>query len=190
MSVDRRFSGRGDVPLTDLGQEQARRAGERLVGEEIAAVVSSPLIRARQTAEAVGSRLNLPVTVDDGWLELDFGSWEGLTYGEVRDRDPDGLRTWLDVGAPGPAPHGGETFAQVADRVGQASDALVAAYAGKTVLVVSHVTPIKTVAGRVLGDARAALSALHLDLCSLSEAALFADGRGSVRGWNESSYLR
>jgi probable phosphoglycerate mutase len=193
LSVDRRFSGRGNPPLTELGREQARRAADRLAGEAIDVLVSSPLSRARDTAEAVASRAGLPVIVDDGWAELDFGSWEGLTYAEVRDRDPDGLKGWLDFidGGPddGPAPHGGETFAQCADRVGAAMDSLVAAYPGKTVLVVSHVTPIKTVAGRMLRDARAAMSAMHLDLCSLSEAVVFADGRGSIRGWNETSYL-
>ena len=192
-SVDRRFSGRGDPPLTELGRRQAADAAERLRHSEVAAVVSSPLDRARQTAAVVAERLGRPVVVDDGWVELDFGSWEGLTYAEVRDRDPDGLTGWLSAAVDGtddgPAPHGGETFAACAARVTSARDALVAAYPGGTVLVVSHVTPIKTVAGLVLGSPQRAMSALHLDLCSLSQVLCFPNGSGSIRAWNETSYL-
>lgn len=193
MSLDRRFSGRGDPPLTETGLRQAEQVAGRLAGAGIDVVVSSPLARARQTADAVATRAGLPVRIDDGWVELDFGSWEGLTYAEVRERDPHGLAGWLDYvdGGPvdGPAPHGGETFAQCSRRVAAARDALVAAYPGKTVLVVSHVTPIKTVAGLVLGAERAAMSGLFLDLCALSEVRLAPGGRGSIRSWNDTSYL-
>jgi len=193
LSVDRRFSGRGNPSLTELGRRQAAEAADRLAHSGIDAIVSSPLARARETAAAVAARVGVSVSTDDGWAELDFGSWEGLSYADVRERDPEGLQGWLDFvdGGPddGPAPHGGETFAQCADRVRSARDALVAAHPGKTVLVVSHVTPIKTVAGLALSSQRSAMSAMHLDLCSLSEVWAFADGHGQVRGWNETSYL-
>ena len=193
LSVDRRFSGRGNPPLTELGHRQAAEAADRLARVRVDAVVSSPLARTRQTAVAVAGRLGLPVTVDDGWVELDFGSWEGLSYAEVRARDPEGLAGWFDLvdGGPadGPAPHGGETFAQVAARVATAREALVAAYPGRTVVVVSHVTPIKLVGRQVLGAGLHALATMWLDLASLSEVRVFADGTGSLRSWNETSYL-
>jgi broad specificity phosphatase PhoE/ribonuclease HI len=193
LSVERRFSGRGNPALTETGLAQARAAAERLATTHIDAVVSSPLTRAMQTAETVAARHGVPVVVDHSWVELDFGSWEGLTYAEVRERDPEGLAGWLAYveGGPddGPAPHGGETFAQCTARVRAARDALVAAHPGKAVLVVSHVTPIKAVAGLVLGAERAAMSSMFLDLCGLSQVLQFADGRGSLRSWNETSFL-
>ena len=187
LSIDRRFSGRGNPPLTELGGQQAWRAAERLAGVSVDAIVTSPLDRAVRTATVVADRVGVPVTVDDGWIEIDFGSWEGRTYAEVRAEDPEGLRGWL--GFEDVAPHGGETFASCVRRVRSARDSLVAAHPGKTVLVVSHVTPIKTVAGLVLGDSAAALRAMYLDLCSLSEVRCGADGTGSIRSWNETSYL-
>lgn len=188
LSVDRRFSGRGNPPLTDAGRRQAGQAAAHLAGRGLDVIVSSPLARAQETAAAVADRVGVPVATDEGWVELDFGSWEGLTFEEVRVRDPEGLKAWLAFEG-GPAPHGGETFAACVARVTSARDALVAAYPGKSVLVVSHVTPIKTMAGLVLGSPPAAMAVMHLDLCSLSEVLAYGDGTGQVRGWNETSYL-
>ena len=80
--------------------------------------------------------------IDDDLAETDFGSWEGLTFAEVMARWPDEMAAWMaDADA---APPGGESFAAVAGARGRALDRLLAAHRGKTVVVVSHVTPIKT----------------------------------------------
>ena len=188
LSVQRRYSGRGNPALTELGRAQADAAaaylGER---DDIAAVISSPLQRALITADAAARRLGLEVTVDDDLIETDFGDWEGLTFGEAAERDPELHLRWLrDTSLP---PPGGESFDDVAVRVRRARDRIIAEYGDATVLVVSHVTPIKTVLRLALDAGEGILYRLHLDLASLSVAEFYPDGASSVRLVNQTSYL-
>lgn len=188
LSVQRRYSGRGNPPLTALGREQAARAAEHLAAKgDIAAVVTSPLGRARATAEAAAQALNAPVRVLDGLIETDFGEWEGLTFTEAAQRDPDLHTRWLgDPSLPAP---GGESFERVRERVEAARRDIVALYPGQNVVVVSHVTPIKTLLQLALGVGPSLLYRLHLDLASLSIAEFYPDGGASVRLVNDTSYL-
>lgn len=188
LSVQRRYSGRGNPPLTELGRQQAARAAERLAAKGgIAAIVSSPLGRARETAEAAGRALGLPVRVLEGLTETDFGAWEGMTFTEAREHDPELHARWLgDPAVPAP---GGESFDQVRERIEGVRRDLVALYPGANVLVVSHVTPIKTLLQLALGVGPSLLYRLHLDLASLSIAEFYPDGGSSVRLVNDTSYL-
>lgn len=188
LSVDRRYSGRGNPELTEVGLAQARSAAARLGARtDIAAVISSPLHRARTTADAVADRLGLDVAVDDGFIETDFGSWEGLTFTEAAAQDPDLHARWLsDTGVATP---GGESFAQVADRVIAAKNVLLQLYPGQTVLIVSHVTPIKLLLRDALGTGPELLFRLHLDLASLSIAEFYPDGGSVVRLVNDTGHL-
>ncbi|SUD47508.1 bifunctional RNase H/acid phosphatase [Nocardia otitidiscaviarum] len=188
LSVQRRYSGRGNPPLTALGREQAAGAAKMLAGKgNIGAIVSSPLDRARETAEAAGHALGVPVRVLDGLIETDFGVWEGMTFGEAREHDPELHTRWLgDPSLPAP---GGESFDQVRERVEAVRRDLVALHPGENVLVVSHVTPIKTLLQLALGVGPSLLYRLHLDLASLSIAEFYADGGSSVRLVNDTSYL-
>ena len=188
LSVDRRYSGRGNPALTDLGRRQAEAAA-RYLGDRggIDAVLSSPLQRARDTAEAAAKQLGLDVLVDDDLIETDFGAWEGLTFIEAAQRDPDLHQHWLrDTSV---VPPGGESFDTVAERVRRARNRIVADYAGSTVLVVSHVTPIKSMLRLALDGNAGILYRLHLDLASLSIAEFYPDGLASVRLVNQTSYL-
>lgn len=188
LSVQRRYSGRGNPALTELGNRQADAAA-RYLGQQggIDAVVSSPLQRAYDTAEASAKALGLDVTVDDDLIETDFGDWEGLTFREASERDPQLHGKWLrDTAVPPPQ---GESFDAVATRVRAAQRRLVEQYAGRTVLVVSHVTPIKTLLRLALDAGPAMLYRLHLDLASLSIAEFYPDGAASVRLVNQTSYL-
>ncbi|MET1074615.1 MAG: bifunctional RNase H/acid phosphatase, partial [Umezawaea sp.] len=143
LSVARRYSGRGNPALTETGRQQAASAARRLAKlDDIAAVVSSPLARARETAEAVAAALGTTATVHDGLIETDFGDWEGLTFTEASERDPDVHRRWLSDTSV--APPGGESFDEVHRRVRRARNDLITEHGGKDVIVVSHVTPIKT----------------------------------------------
>ena len=182
-SVERRYSGRGDPELTELGHAQAASvaAGIRRIGgaEHIAAVLSSPLRRARQTAEPVAATLGVPVTLHHGLTETDFGAWEGLTFREARERDPQLHRRWL--GDDTVAPPGGESFAFAARRVAALRDELLLDYPGLRVLLVSHVTPIKLMLRLALDVGPSLLYRLHLDLASLSIAEFYPDGGASVR---------
>src|SRR5262245_48195286 len=187
LSGERRYSGRGDVPLTDAGLGQAKAAATRLSRLTFAAVVSSPLGRARQTAAEVAAAADLPVHTHEGLVETDFGAWERLTFREAAERDPDLHRRWL--GDPSVAPPAGESFNAVLARVTTARDELVERYAGETIVLVSHVTPIKSLLRIGLDAGPGLLFRLHLDLASLSVVEFYPDGNASVRLVNDTSYL-
>ena len=189
LSRQRRYSGRGNPDLTEVGRRQAEDAARYLSGKGgISAVVSSPLSRAYDTAKAAADALGLSVTVDDDLIETDFGEWEGLTFSEAAQSSPEVHGRWLrDTSLPAP---GGESFDQVGERVLRARDRLIADHGESTVLVVSHVTPIKTLLRLALGAGASVLYRLHLDLASLSIAEFYPDDGASVRLVNDTSYLR
>lgn len=188
LSVQRRYSGRGNPPLTELGRHQADAAAAYLGSRGgIAAVVTSPLHRAYDTAAAAAKALGLDLAVDDDLIETDFGAWEGLTFGEASAVDPELHGRWLRN--TGVKPPGGESFDAVHDRVRRACNRIIAEHGGATVLVVSHVTPIKTILRMALDAGPTMLYRMHLDLASLSIAEFYPDGLASVRLVNQTSYL-
>ncbi|WP_371678751.1 bifunctional RNase H/acid phosphatase [Streptomyces sp. NBC_01276] len=192
LTPQKRFSGSGgtDPELSPAGRRQAAAVAEALAARgTVQAVVSSPLRRCRETAQAVADRLGLPVTVEEGLRETDFGAWEGLTFAEVRERFPDDLQAWLD--SPKAAPTGGgESFTAVTRRVSAARDRLLSAHAGRIVLLVTHVTPVKTLVRLALGAPPESLFKMELSAASLSAVAYYADGNASVRLLNDTSHLR
>ncbi|MFZ3469915.1 bifunctional RNase H/acid phosphatase [Streptomyces sp. 4.24] len=192
LTPQKRFSGSGgsDPELSAAGRRQAAAVAESLAARgTIQTVVSSPLRRCRETAQAVADRLGLEVTVEEGLREVDFGAWEGMTFGEVRERFPDDLQAWLD--SPKAAPTGGgESFASATRRISATRDRLLAAHAGRTVLLVSHVTPVKILVRLALGAPPEALFRMELSAASLSAVAYYADGNASLRLLNDTSHLR
>jgi ribonuclease H / adenosylcobalamin/alpha-ribazole phosphatase len=187
LSVAKRFSGTGDPELTDTGRAQAAAAAARLAARGADAVVCSPLSRARQTAALVAGALGVDVAVEEGLRETDFGKWEGYTFAEVRAKWPAELDAWLADTAV--APPYGESFDATARRVRQARDRVLAAYGGRTVVVVSHVTPIKTLLVQALGAPLTSLYRMHLDLTCVSEVQWYADGPAVVRSFNDTHHL-
>ncbi|MDJ1641057.1 bifunctional RNase H/acid phosphatase [Streptomyces pakalii] len=191
LTPEKRFSGSGgsDPGLSAVGRGQAERAAGHFAAlGTVQEIVSSPLRRCRETAAAVAARLGLDVRIDESLRETDFGAWEGLTFGEVRERYGDDLTAWL--ASPDTAPTGGgESFTQVAERVAAARDRLVARYAGSTVLLVTHVTPIKTFVRLALGAPPEALFRMELSAASISTVAYYGDGNASVRLLNDTSHL-
>jgi ribonuclease H / adenosylcobalamin/alpha-ribazole phosphatase len=188
LSVEKRFSGVGDPPLTPTGRAMAAAAAARLATSGATAVVSSPLRRARETAALVGEALDVEVEVDDGLRETDFGDWDGYTFAEVREKWPTELDAWLASTSVAP-PHG-ESFDATAARVGAALRGLIDRHGGRRLVVVSHVTPIKTLLRLALGAPPQALYRMHLDLVSLSEVQWFGDGPAVVRSMNDTAHLR
>ncbi|MGW6579798.1 bifunctional RNase H/acid phosphatase [Streptomyces globisporus] len=192
LTPEKRFSGSGgsDPELSAVGRGQAERAAEHFAAlGTVQEIVSSPLRRCRETAAAVAARLGLDVRIDESLRETDFGAWEGLTFGEVRERYGDDLTAWL--ASPDTAPTGGgESFTEVAERVAAARDRLVARYAGRAVLLVTHVTPIKTFVRLALGAPPEALFRMELSPASISTVAYYGDGNASVRLLNDTSHLR
>ncbi|MET9020843.1 bifunctional RNase H/acid phosphatase [Actinopolymorpha sp. NPDC004070] len=183
-SQAKRFSGSGgaDVPLTERGRAQAAAAARSLAGRlGVAAVVSSPLRRTRETAEVVAAALGLPVELEPGLAETAFGQWDGFTFAEVEERWPAELQAWLaDTSV---APPGGEAFEQVLIRVRAARDRLIRAYGDKTVVVVTHVTPIKLLTCLALDVPIRAAYRMELPPAALTEVRWFADGAASLRSF-------
>ena len=187
MSVQKRYAGRTDVPLTEVGVQQAAAVAKRLASAGLGVIVTSPLLRTVQTAQAVAAVTGAAVVTDDGFRETDFGAWEGLTFAEVRERWPAEMAAWL--ADPEVAPPGGESFTDVSTRVTAALDRVLAARAGQTVLVVSHVTPIKMLVTAALLAPPAALYRMHLDVAALCEIDWYADGPAVLRSFNDTSHL-
>ena len=186
----KRFSGSGglDPSLSEDGRAQAVAAAARLrqLGG-VDAVVTSPLARTRETADVVAAALGLDVRVDEGVAECAFGDWEGLTFAEVQEQDPAALERWL--ASTSVAPPGGESFDELSARVGRARDRLIARYPGQTVVVVTHVSPIKTLVRLALDAPARAIYRMELKPASLSELAYFADGNVSLRSFNDVAHL-
>jgi len=187
MSVQKRYAGRSDVPLTDTGVRQAAAAAKRLASAGIDVIVTSPLQRAARTAGEVAAVTGAPVLTEDGFRETDFGAWEGLTFAEVRERWPSEVTAWL--ADPVVAPPGGESFGQVGERVTAALDRVLAGRQGQTILIVSHVTPIKTLVAAALLAPPPALHRMHLDLAALCEIDWYADGPAVLRSFNDTAHL-
>ncbi|MGN6473052.1 MAG: bifunctional RNase H/acid phosphatase [Mycobacteriales bacterium] len=188
LSVEKRFSGRGDAALTDRGLAQAQAAASRLMGLGLDVIVSSPLRRTRQTAEAVAAQVGAEVVVDDDFAETDFGEWEGATFGEIAKRSPEQLRAWVDD--PNLAPPGGESMADTARRVHAARNRTVASYPDKRVLVVTHVTPIKLMLRDALDAPLHTVFRIHIDPASVSMIDWRAAGPSVVRLVNDLSHLK
>jgi broad specificity phosphatase PhoE/ribonuclease HI len=186
-TVDMRFSGglRGSNPgLSDEGRDQVRATADWLapLAEEIDVVVSSPVRRTHESAEIIGARLDKQVRTEDGLAEMEFGSWDGLTFAELRERSPDELDAWL--GSLDQPAGGGESFRVVEKRVLASLDRLLGEYAGRTVLVVSHVTPIKVLVARALGAPLESVYRMEMAPASVSVLSFFDDGNAAMRMFN------
>ena len=186
-----RYSGRGDVPLSEQGEAQAMAAGGRVAGlaRDVTAIVSSPLSRCVRTAELISAEVGgVPVTVVDDLIEVDFGVWEGLTFAEAQEQWPREMEAWL--GSTSVAPPGGESFQAVAKRVRGAMATVLQTYAGGVVVVVSHVSPIKLILRDALAASDAFLHRLYLDTAGVSTVDAWPDGNIAVRSVNETAHLR
>lgn len=187
-TAERRYSGRGDVPLSVQGMMQAKAAGGRvaaLVDQPLAAIISSPLRRCLQTAEAIVSPL--PVLTDPDLVECDFGAWEGLTFAEVALRYPEQLGAWM--GSTAIAPPGGESFQDVGRRAERWLCGLRQAYPTGLVVAVTHVSPIKLILREALAAGDAFLHRCYLSPAGISTIDFYPDGGIAVRAVNETAHL-
>ena len=103
---DRRFQGHADPGLNDTGRVQALELADELAAERIDAIYASDLARARETAEIIAGRVGAPVVLDRELREIDVGEWQGLTWPEIEQRYPDGVRNWHEHGHGGAIQHG------------------------------------------------------------------------------------
>ena len=189
-TAERRFSGWGgdDPPLNAVGVEQAHTAGRHLAASGGAdLIITSPMTRTRQTAEIVAEHLGVDVVVEDDIRECAFGAWDGMTFGEVQAQDGEALARWLASTAV--APPDGESFDEVEKRVRAARDRIIEGYEGSTLVVVTHVTPLKTLLRLALDAPMQTYYRLEIRPASLSTIAWFGDGNVSVKGVNETPHL-
>jgi probable phosphoglycerate mutase len=155
------LQGRVDNPLDRVGRRQAAAQAHHL--GHIDRVVASPLRRARETAEAYG----FPVDVDERFIELDYGEWDGRPVGDVPAEVWATWRTDADF-----RPPGGETLAELRHRVVEGLEDLLSEAEDCTVVVVSHVSPIKAGITWALGVPDAVSWRMHLDTGSVSAVAV------------------
>ncbi|HUM14674.1 MAG TPA: histidine phosphatase family protein [Candidatus Nitrosotalea sp.] len=165
---ERRFQGRRDIPLSAAGREQARAAARLLAATPLAAVWSSPLARARETAALIAAPQTLAVQESEAFTEMAFGDWEGLTRDEVRARFPDAHSAWAE------SPHearwpGAESLVAVRTRARAGLEALRAAHQGQTVCLVSHGITSRVLILEALGLALDRLWSLQVSSTGISE---------------------
>jgi alpha-ribazole phosphatase len=149
-NLDRRYQGITDAPLNETGRAQASQLAERLAGEKIDVIYSSPLMRSTQTAELIAKTNGMGIKKDERLREISFGEWEGMSYDEIQAQSPDHLRKWIDDPAHVPPPNG-ETLNQLAVRVKEAVKELRFRHADDTILVVTHGGVIRTMLCLSLG---------------------------------------
>ena len=181
-NADGRLLGRVDLSLTPLGRRQAASVGAALAGASVVRLVTSPLARCRETVEALG--LALPAEVDDRWIELDYGEYDGRPLGSVP------TEVWARWRVePGWAPAGGESLSAVAGRVREACGELAdRSDADQDVVVVSHVSPIKAAVAWAVGAGDDAPWRMFLDVAAISRIAVGLHGP-SLRSFNETAHL-
>ncbi|WP_418958204.1 histidine phosphatase family protein [Streptomyces tritici] len=191
LTPERRLSGSGgsNPGLSPEGRRQAQAAADALARRGgIDAVVTSPMRRCAETARAAAARLGLGVRAEPDLREADFGAWEGLTFAEVRARHPEDLDAWLASSEHRPT-GGGETMQEVTRRVAAVRDGLLSRHAGATVLVVSHVGPLRTLIRLALQAPPHTLFRLDLGAASLTTLTYTPSGTATLHTLNDTHHL-
>lgn len=184
---EQRFQGAEDSDLTPQGVIQAERLSGRLACETIDAAYSSDRRRALETAYRIMAGLG-GVQIEPRFRELDFGAWEGLTYGEIQARHPLALARW-EADPMTAAPHGGESLGELAKRLQGALDQLKEKHWGQTVLIVAHGGSLQVLLCLAFGLTPQARWQFTVSPASLSE--LFLDKDGTVLTLlNDTCHLR
>jgi len=186
-TLEKRFSGglaSANPGLSAEGVEQVRATAEwlRPIADDVDVLVSSPVRRTRESAdilaEVFGGR---EIEVEDAFAEMEFGVWDGLTFAEVAERHKDDLDTWL--GDLEHAPGGGESLRTVETRVLAGLQELLARHPNKTIAVVSHVTPIKTMVAHVLNTPLESVHRMELAPASVTVISFFGLGPDGETPW-------
>jgi broad specificity phosphatase PhoE len=185
---ERIFRGRADVPLSAEGLRQAQALAERLATDDVAAVYTSPLVRAVATAEhAAKPHCSQPITVD-ALTDMSYGEWEGKPHERVQEQWPDLYEKWHS------APHlvrppGGETLSEVRQRALEALLHITAEKSDATVVVVSHRVVCKLLLCAALGLEDSAFWHVRQDTCCVNLLE-YEHGRMTVCLLNDTCHLR
>ncbi len=185
-NADAVYRGRSEIPLGETGKRQAHLTGRSLAGEGVTALMSSPLVRARETAEAIAEATGVAVEIDNDLTDLDCGEWEGLTDAQVKERYPDVRRTWLATPQLVRLP-GGEALDEVTGRVLPVLERVLSAPG--TVVLVSHRVAHKVAICALLGLDNSHFWDVRLDVAGITEFECSSTRRVLVRH-NDTSHLR
>lgn len=161
------FRGQIDVPLNQNGLKQARALGDALKGQKLDAIYSSPLSRAVQTAEEIAKFQNLNVDVEDGFLDLSYGEWQGVSHEEVKARHPELDKKWHEQ------PHllrfpGGESLDDVRERSMNALKRIASKHPDDTIVLVAHRVVNKVVLCAVLDLDNSYFWRIRQDTCCIN----------------------
>ena len=181
-TTEKRFSGglaSANPGLSDEGRDQIRSVATWLspLADRVDAVLTSPVRRTRESAEILAEALGHPLEEEPGFAEMEFGDWDGLTFVEVAEKHQAELDGWL--GSVDVAPGGtGESFRSVEKRVLAGLQRVLDAHAGRTVVVVSHVTPIKTLVAHAVDAPLSSVFRMELSPGSVTVLSFFTGGPG------------
>ncbi len=188
LSAEDRYAGATDAQLSDEGREQARRLGQRLAGEPLAAAYASPMSRTMDTAAAIVGARALTVTPVDGLRETDHGHWEGKTREDVKREFRDEYERW-ERDPVTFAPSAGETGLEVLARALPAFLALVERHRAGSILVVSHKATIRLIVSQLLGiELRGYRDRLDMSPCGLSILDMKAGAEARLILFNDVSH--
>lgn len=183
----KKTQGMQDTNLNEQGVDQSERLAQRLCAFRFEKVFTSPLRRAMQTAEIIARQANCGMITEDALKEIHFGSWEGLTFDEIGGKYPDELQIWNQnprlVAIPG-----GESIDFVAERVEKLLAQWYSAYAGRTIVAVSHSVPAKLLVALSVGFPIEKLHSLRMDNASMSVIDCYRE-RNVLRLLNDTSHL-
>ena len=191
LTPTRKFSGTGalDPELTADGLAQAERVAAEVAKIEPEILISSPLKRARQTADAIARATGLTVIDDEDWYELSFGSWDGKSIEEVKAETPEDYQAWVNSSSYRPG--GGESYDEAAARIDEAMEKVLHLYPGKKVVVVTHNGVIKSAANLAIGGPNDGVFHMDATPCSISSISLWpSDGLRALRSFNERGHHR
>jgi broad specificity phosphatase PhoE/ribonuclease HI len=191
LTPTRKFSGTGalDPELTADGLAQAERVAAEVAKLEPEVLISSPLKRARQTADAISRATGLNVIDDTDWYELSFGSWDGKSIEEVKAETPEDYQAWVNSSSYRPG--GGESYDEAAERIDAAMEKVLSQYPGQKVVVVTHNGVIKSAANLAIGGPNDGVFHMDATPCSISSISLWpSDGLRALRSFNERGHHR
>ena len=184
-----RCQGATDRALNAVGIRQARDIAATFTAEPIAAIYSSNLKRARQTAQSIAEPHNLPVLIENDIRELDHGELEGLTFNEIKHNYPDFISRWRTTPAEIRVP-GGERLADVAERAWNGLNRIAGQHEdGKTLIVVSHNFPILGIVCRITGTHLNSYRSFHLDPCGVTRVTCNGANTWNLTHINNQEYV-
>ena len=183
-----KFQGRTDIRLSGLGEEQAEKAAEWLKLKKLDGIVSSPLIRAARTAEAIAERQGLAVEYDSNLVELSFGQWEGKTFDEINSQWP-GMMDEMFHNPGNIELPGGESFKQCQERCMKTIDRLISLGDEKTYAIVSHGAALRTIICGLIHIPLACSWNLALSNASITEVQHYPENLNVLNSLNFTAHL-